>query len=128
MNETRGYGSPTAFRQALVDFDISKNQFVFKSIDLAGDSLSFRGKGTAGFDGRLEIDFYSLLPRAQLPRWPVVNLVNPVLDQATKDWVRVEVRGKTSRPDVKLKPVPVMEDTIKRFLGILGTGAVGRGR
>lgn len=118
----------TAFRQALVDFDISKNQFVFKTIDLAGDSLSFRGKGTAGFDGRLEIDFYSLLPRAQLPRWPVVNLVNPVLDQATKDWVRVEVRGKTSRPDVKLKPVPVMEDTIKRFLGILGTGAVGKGR
>ncbi len=116
----------TAFRFALVDFDISKNQFVFKAIDLAGDSLSLRGLGTAGFDGRLNLDFYSLLPRARLPRWPVVNLVNPlldpVLDQATKDWVRVEVRGKASRPDVKLKPVPVMEDTIKKFLGVLGTG------
>jgi hypothetical protein len=72
----------TAFRFAAVDFDISKNQFVFKSIDLAGDSLSLRGLGSAGFDGRLNIDFYSQLPRARLPSL-VGNLLNPVLDQAT---------------------------------------------
>ncbi|MCA9069623.1 MAG: hypothetical protein KDA84_11900 [Planctomycetaceae bacterium] len=111
----------TAFRFASVEFDISKSQFVFNAIDLVGESLSLRGRGIAGFDGRLKLDFYSMLPRARLP-WPVANLVNPVLDQATKDWVRVEVRGKTSRPDVKMKPVPVVDDTIKGFLGILGNG------
>ena len=110
----------TAFRLAEVDFGIAKNQFVFKKIDLAGDSLSLLGQGTAGFDGRLHLNFYSMLPRARLP-WPVANVVNPVLDQATKDWVRVEVRGKTSLPDVKMTPVPVLDDTIKGFLGILDT-------
>lgn len=114
----------TAFRFASVEFDISKSQIVFNSIDLAGEPISLRGRGSASFDGRLNLDFYSMLPRARLP-WPVANLVNPVLDQATKDWVRVEVRGKTNRPDVKMKPVPVVDDTIKRFLGILGNGIPG---
>ncbi len=117
------FASPdkAAFRFASVEFDISKNQFVFNSIDLVGDSLSLRGLGWAGFDGRLNIDFYSMLPRARLP-WAVAKVVNSVLDQATKDWVRVIVRGKTSRPEVNLEPVPVINETIKRFLGILGTG------
>ena len=111
----------TAFQFAFVDFDLANNQFVFNTIDLTGESLRLQGRGTAGFDGRLNLDFYSELPRARLP-WPVVNLINPVLDQATKDWVRVEVRGKTGNPDVKAKPLPVLEDSVKRFLGILGNG------
>ncbi len=110
-----------AFQFAFVDFDLANNQFVFNTIDLTGESLRLQGRGTAGFDGRLLLDFYSELPRARLP-WPVVNLINPVLDQATKDWIRVEVRGKTGNPDVKAKPLPVLEDSVKRFLGILGNG------
>jgi hypothetical protein len=68
----------------------------------------------------LNIDFYSQLPRARLPSL-VGNLLNPVLDQATKDWVKVEVRGKSSQPEVKMIPVPVVDESIKRFLGVLGT-------
>ena len=112
----------TAFRFGAVDFGIAKNQIVFNSIDLVGDSLILRARdGTADFDGRLNINFYSRMPRTRLPR-PVAMLIDPVLDEATKDWVRVEVRGKASRADVKLRPVPVVDETIKRFLGVLGEG------
>ncbi|WP_166825030.1 hypothetical protein [Thalassoroseus pseudoceratinae] len=114
-----------AFKHAFVDFDVAGEEFRLNEIDLVGDAITLRGQGSARMSGRLNIDFYSSLPKRQLARMrlplPVVsNLVNGALDGLTKDWVRVEVRGSTSAPEARMVPMPVVDDALKKFLGAIG--------
>lgn len=113
----------TAFKYAFLDFGIANEEFRFKEIDLVGDSLTLRGQGTMKFDGRLNLDFYSRMPRNGLLRLPVPvvgNLVGGALDRVTEDWVRVEVRGRTNLPQAKLVAAPVLNDAVRRFLEAFG--------
>lgn len=106
----------TAFRYALLDFNIARSQFRFNTIDLVGDSLSLRGRGTTGFDGRLDLDFYSMLPRNRV-RIPIISAV---VGEATKGWVGVKVRGTTSVPKPSVVPAPQVDEALKGFLGAFG--------
>ncbi|HID22527.1 MAG TPA: hypothetical protein EYP14_09015 [Planctomycetaceae bacterium] len=105
----------TAFRYALLDFDIADAQFRFKGIYLDGTTLSLRGRGTAAFDGTLTLDFYSMLPRTQYP----IPVVNVLLREATRGWVGIEVRGKVDAPVARTKPIPNLDETLKGFLSAL---------
>ena len=107
----------TAFRYALLDFNIANSQFLFNSIDLVGDAFSMRGRGTARFDGRLNLDFYSMLPRSGLR----IPFVSAIVGEATKGWVGVKIRGTTSAPAAKVVPAPQLDEALKRFLGAFGT-------
>jgi hypothetical protein len=107
----------TAFRYALLDFNIANSQFLFNSIDLVGDAISMRGRGSARFDGRLDLKFYSMLPRTGLR----IPLISAVIGGATTGWVGVNVRGTTSVPESKLVPAPIVDDALKSFLGAFGT-------
>jgi hypothetical protein len=106
----------TAFRYALLDFNIANSQFLFNSIDLVGDTLSMRGRGSARFDGRLNLDFYSMLPQSRFR----IPLVSAVVGGATTGWVRVKIRGTTSVPDPELVAAPILDDTLKSFLEAFG--------
>lgn len=103
----------TAFNYALVDFDVERNAFWFRSIDLVGDAISLRGKGSARFDGRVDLDFYSMLGRNASTRLPVFDVL---INSATTGWVGVEVDGQVSSPRARLKVVPTIDDTLRRFL------------
>ena len=107
----------TAFRYAFLDFNIANRQFLFNSIDLVGDTFSMLGRGSARFDGRLNLDFYSKLPRSRFR----IPLVSAVVGGATTGLVGVKIRGTTSVPDPKLVPAPILDDTLKSFLGAFGT-------
>ena len=114
-----------AFKHAFVDFDVAGEEFRLNEIDLVGDAITLRGQGSARMNGRLNIDFYSSLPRRQLARMrlplPIVsNVVNGALDGLTKDWVRVEVRGSTAAPEARMVPMPVVDDALKKFLEAIG--------
>lgn len=111
----------TAFRYAFLDFNIANSQYLFHRIDLVGDAFSLRGRGTAGFDGKLNLDFYSMLPRNQLP----IPIVSAVVGEATKGWIGVRVRGKTDAPIAKVTPAPQLDEAMKRFLGAFGTRPPG---
>ena len=105
----------TAFRYALLDFGIADERFQFNGIYLDGNTVSLRGHGTAGFDGALNLNFYSMLPRHQIP----IPVVNTFVREATRGWVGIEVRGKVDTPIAKTKPMPQFDDTLKGFLGAL---------
>jgi hypothetical protein len=101
-----------AFRYALADFTVQEQQFRFNSIDMVGDAISFRGKGTARFDGTLDLDFYSMLPRRRIK----VPVLDPLIGEATKDLVGVKVRGKVNSAVVVVKAAPQLDDAVRRFL------------
>ncbi|MCC7420682.1 MAG: hypothetical protein IT428_10390 [Planctomycetaceae bacterium] len=103
----------TAFRYAYTDFTIQKNSFHFGVIDLIGDAISFRGSGTAGFNGELNLDFYSMVPKRKV----VIPVVDFIRGELGKGWVKVEVRGRTSAPVARMKAMPQVDEALKKFLG-----------
>jgi hypothetical protein len=104
----------TAFTYALLNFNVGGGQFRFNSIDLAGDAISLHGEGTAKFDGQLNLNFYSRLPRQRLLPFPLVDFV---VGEATKGWMGIEVRGKVGATRAAVKPVPQLDEALKRILG-----------
>jgi hypothetical protein len=111
----------TAFKFAFADFDIADRKFQFRTIDLVGDSISLRGRGEVLFDGKLAIDFYSMVSRSRVP----VAVVQQLLKSATSGWVGVKVRGTVSQPRAEIRPIPQLDDAMKQFLNALGGQPAG---
>ena len=105
----------TAFRYAQCDFQLARSRFQFNSIDLVGNSLQLRGRGQATFDGRINLDFYSMLPRSRIP----IPFLQPLLGSLTTGWVAVRVNGRTDNPQARIRAAPVLDDALKGFLGAL---------
>ena len=106
----------TAFRFAYADFDIANRKIRFHRIDLVGDTINLRGRGEAHFDGKLAIDFYSMLPRSRLPIFILQQLVRT----ATSGWVGVKVRGTVANPEAEIQAIPQVDNALKQFLKALG--------
>ena len=105
----------TAFRYAQCDFELARSRIVFNSIDLVGNSLQLRGRGQATFDGRVGLDFYSMLPKSRLP----IPFLQPLIAPLTTGWVAVHVDGMTNQPRASIRPAPVLDDALRNFLGAL---------
>ncbi len=105
----------STFNYALFDFDVRNAAFDFSRIFLDGDKISFRGRGRVTFNNDVNLDFYSMLPRRPLSL-PIIDFV---VDEATKGWVGIKVRGKLDNPKTEVKAVPLLDDTLKLFLGTL---------
>ena len=105
----------TAFRYAQCDFELARSRIVFNSIDLVGNSLQLRGRGQATFDGRVGLDFYSMLPKSRLP----IPFLQPLIAPLTTGWVAVRVDGKANQPRATIRPAPVLDDALRSFLGAL---------
>ncbi|MEZ6063841.1 MAG: hypothetical protein R3C19_26135 [Planctomycetaceae bacterium] len=100
----------TAFDYALFSFRVADEAFQFDPIDLVGESLALRGRGSVGFGGDVVLDFYSKPTRPRAPSIPLVNL----LTSGATQWVKVDVRGTTSRPHVI--PGSSLDDSMRQFL------------
>jgi len=97
------------FNSAELNFDIRKAQFQFKSIILNGDAISFVGTGSADFDSNVRLKFYSFLPRNQIP----IPILHELVGAATKGWVRADVTGKLSNPNVQINPSSQIDEALK---------------
>lgn len=102
----------TAFKYAYLEFQLFRQQFQFDLIDLVGDSMSLRGRGTAGLDGRLALDFYSEMPKNRIS----IPVFSFVVGEVSRGWVGVEVRGTTSDPKATFKTAPQLDNALRRFL------------
>lgn len=103
----------TAFDYALLTFDVRDRAFWFDPIDLVGDSLALRGRGSVGFGGDVVLDFYS---RPAQPRAPSIPLVNALLFTGATQWVGVQVRGTINRPQTEVKSAIQLDESMRQFL------------
>ncbi len=111
----------TAFDYALFSFKVADESFQFDPIDLVGESLALRGRGTVGFGGDVLLDFYSKPARPRTPSLPLVNM----LTNGATQWVKVEVRGTTSRPQTMVRPRATADDNMRQFLEAFNPRAGG---
>ncbi|MFM7037418.1 MAG: AsmA-like C-terminal region-containing protein [Planctomycetaceae bacterium] len=102
----------TAFDYALMSFKIRDEAFQFDPIDLVGDSISLRGRGRVGFGGDVVLDFYSRPPRGTGLR----NPLSDILVSSATQWVTVQVRGTTSRPQTSVSTRPQIDESMRQFL------------
>ena len=101
-----------AFDEAVMKFQIRNEQFEFSSIDLLGNALSLRGRGTVRFDEKIDLEFYSIVPKSQ----PVIPLVREIVRSASYGMVAVDVKGSISDPKPVVKTNFVIDNALRNFL------------
>lgn len=101
-----------AFDEAVMKFQIRNEQFEFSSIDLLGNALSLRGRGTVRFDEKIDLEFYSIVPKSQ----PVIPLVREIVRSASYGMVAVDVKGSISDPKPIVKTNFVIDNALRNFL------------
>jgi len=101
-----------AFDEALMKFKIRNEQFEFSQIDLLGNTLSLRGRGTVRFDEKLDLVFFSIVPKSQV----VIPLVREIVRSASYGWVAVDVKGSISQPRTQVKTNFVVDNALRNFL------------
>ncbi len=102
----------TAFDYALMSFEVRDEAFVFDKIDLAGDALALRGRGTVGFGGSVVLDFFSRPARPRTPQ----NVISSLVMSSFTQWVNVQVRGTTDRPQAHVGTRPQLDESMRQFL------------
>ena len=106
----------TAFDYAILSFDVLNERFDFNQVDLVGESMALRGRGSVGFGGDVVLDFYSR-PTSSRRSLQLRNLIGNLLVNSATQWAKVEVRGTTERPQARLLPTAQLDDSLQQFLG-----------
>ena len=102
----------TAFNYAIVDYEVADEAFWLNRVDLVGESISFRGQGSVGFAGAVDLDFYSRPARSRAASIPILSGISGLFT----NWAKIEVRGTTSRPQPTVRPVARMDEGVRMFL------------
>lgn len=105
----------TAFDYANFSFRIEDERFNFQDIDLVGNTISFKGRGSIRFDGAVILDFFSMRPRNQV-RWPGLREIVGMVNMVGQGWVAVEVRGAVHAPVARIVPFPAVDEALQQFL------------
>ncbi|MCH7990048.1 MAG: AsmA-like C-terminal domain-containing protein, partial [Planctomycetes bacterium] len=110
-----GPAEKSAFTYALLNFSIGNERFHFNTIDLVGNTINFYGKGTATFDGDLDLEFASELPPNLTPSIPFIS---HVVRGATRNWVGIFVTGTVNSPKAESRPIPQLDEALKKVFGV----------
>lgn len=104
-----GRRDSTMFDYAGAQFRVADRTVDFRRIDLQGQAISFRGRGTVNLDGRLGLEFFSQPPA----RWNI-----PFISQLSTGWVQLVVGGTVQQPRVDAGS-PAIDMPIKALMGPL---------
>jgi len=99
----------TAFDYAMMDFAVHDDAFWLNPVDLVGEAISFRGQGSIGFTGAVNLDFYSRPARTR-------TVAIPLLSGLFTNWSKVEIRGTTSSPQTRAAALGQIDEGMKQFL------------
>ncbi len=100
-----------AFDYALMSFQIHDQAFWFDPIDLVGDAIALRGRGSVGFGGEVILDFFSRPARTNgLP-------LAGILPSLATSWVNVKVRGTIDNPQTDVRNRIKLDESMQQFLG-----------
>jgi hypothetical protein len=99
-----------AFDSADIDFAIDGDRIPINNLQLDGDLISMQGKGTVNFRQELDLELVANVGR----RGIVGAIVRPFTQNQNANWMRIEVGGTTSNPQIR-PPMP-LRDSIDSVL------------
>jgi len=104
-------GPARALSLSDVDFRIQDNCFYFPRIDFKGDGLMLKGNGEMQFNRAVDLKFYTVAGRDEV-RLPVLS---PVLAEASRQILEIEVTGTLDEPEVRRHVVPVINEALQQM-------------
>ena len=93
-----------AFDAADIDFAIDGDKIPITNLQLDGDLISMQGKGAVNFRRELDLELVANVGR----RGIVGALVRPFTENQSANWMRIEVGGTTSNPQIR-PPMPLRD-------------------
>lgn len=99
-----------AFDAADIDFAIDGDKIPITNLQLDGDLISMQGKGSVNFRRELDLELVANVGR----RGIVGAIVRPFTQNPSANWMRIEVGGTTSNPQIR-PPMP-LRDSIDSVL------------
>lgn len=101
----------TAFTSSDVDFRIEGDHIYFDRIDFDGDVISLDGNGEMTFDRQVHLTFGTLVGREDY----YISLLRPLVREAGRRLLVIEVTGTLDDPKVKKELVPELNDTLQQL-------------
>jgi hypothetical protein len=101
------------FEQMFVDSYIKDDHLVFEKFDLSGESLSFSGSGT--MDLKTKQVNLALTVRGERLADAEPSVLQSLAENIGSSVVRMDVTGNAYDPDVKIKTLPVINDSLQIF-------------
>lgn len=103
----------TAFDEADLVFSIRNDQFEFSRIDLRGNALALRGRGTVRFDEQVDLLFFSTSPKGRIP----IPFVGEAVNATSVGLIAVKVDGTIGQPKTRVQTNLVIDNALRAFLG-----------
>ncbi len=101
------------FEQMFVDSYIKDNHLVFEKFDLSGKSLAFNGSGS--MDLKTKQVNLALIVRGERLADAEPSVLQSLAENIGSGVVRMDVTGNAYDPDVKIKTLPVIKDSLQIF-------------
>ena len=108
----------TAFTSSDVDFRIEADRIYFDRIDFDGDAVSLDGRGEMSLDRQVSLTFGTTVGRDDY----YTALVRPILKEAGRQLMVIEVSGTLDDPQVHRKPMPQLSERLQQIFPAEGEG------
>jgi hypothetical protein len=96
-----------------VDSYIKDNRLVFEKFDLSGQDLAFNGSGSMDLKSR-DVDL-TLTVRGERLADAEPSVLQSLVENIGSSVVRMEVTGNAYNPEIQIKALPVIEDSLQIF-------------
>jgi hypothetical protein len=100
----------TAFTDSDAEFRIEGDRIYFDRLDFHGDAISLNGRGEMNLERQIHLTFSSIVGRDDF----YVPLVRPLLKEAGRRLMLIQVTGSLDAPDVKRELVPELNETLQQ--------------
>jgi len=101
----------TAFTTSDIDFRIEGDDLEFDRIDFIGDAICLKGKGRMTGQREIDLKFYTQVGRDEMH----LPIVRPVLGEASRQFMLVEVTGSLDQPTVNKTAFPRLNERLQEL-------------
>jgi hypothetical protein len=109
------------FRDANMDFRVTGDMVQFDRLDFHSEIVSLKGRGHLTMTEKkpLDLQFYTQMGRDEVQ----VPLLRPLLGEASRSFLLIEVTGSAESPQVTRKAFPAINDHLRQLFPELAEGS-----
>ena len=101
----------TAFTSSEIDFRIQGEHLYLDRINFNGDAISLKGYGEMNLDRQIDLKFYALMGRGELP----LPALRALLRQASRHILLIQATGSLEKPHFTKEPLPMLRETLDQI-------------
>jgi hypothetical protein len=101
----------TAFTTSDIDFRIEGDELELDRIDFNGDAICMKGKGRLNRQRQIDLKFYPQMGRDEYH----LPIFRPLLGEASREFMLVEVTGTLDQPSVNRKVFPRFDERLQQM-------------